>query len=135
MSNLRRGRAKIEFYQHIKEIRKAYYQGFVVYKVLYEKMRNDLNLKMGYDAFLKYAKIEFEPNTNKKEVGKKSGQTNNESNNSELIEGEVIEPVSDTSLQKLQIDKDTQKAMEEYMKNMEHIFKTKKRSTKQWLSQ
>lgn len=125
MSNLKRGRAKIEFYQHIKEIREAYNQGFVVYKALYEKMSIDLQLKMGYDAFLKYAKIEFEPETQKNRSRKKSTQ---DTNLDKSIEKEIIKPVKNThTSEENKTDKDTQESMEEYLKNIAPILNAKKR--------
>jgi hypothetical protein len=124
--------ATIEFYQKLKLIRDAYNSGFVVYKHLYDHIKNKHGLKMSYRSFINYAKKEFDSNSNEKEVGKKSGQAKNVSNDDEVIEGELIEPVNDTSsLEKEEIDEDAQKSMEEYLKNMSHIFEAKKRSKRQ----
>ena len=130
-TNLERGKATIEFYQNLKAIREAYNNGYVVYKHLYYYIKAKQNLKMSYRSFINYAKKEFEPNSNEKEVGKKSGQAEKVSNKNEVIEGELIEPINDTSLEKEEIDDDTLASMEEYMKNMSHIFEAKKRSKKQ----
>jgi hypothetical protein len=132
LTNLKRGMATIEFYQKLKLIRNAYNDGFVVYKHLYKHIKKKYGLKMSYRSFINYAKKEFEPNSNEKEVGKKSGQVKKVINNNEVIRGELIEPINDTpSSKKEEIDEDTQKSMEEYLKNMSHIFEAKKRRNKQ----
>ncbi len=124
---MERGKATIEFYQNLKAIKEAYNNGYIVYKHLYDFIKAKQNLKMSYRSFINYAKKEFDSNSNKKEVGKKSSQVENVSNKSEVIEGELIEPINDTSsLDKEEFDDDTLASMEEYMKNMSHIFETRK---------
>ena len=122
MSNLRRGRAKVEFYKHIKQIREAYRAGYVVYKVLYEKMKKELNLQMSYYTFLRYAKKEFDTNFNEKEVGKKSGQVNTKIDSSANQSEDPDDKKEDL------LDDAAKESMEEYLKNMSHIFEAKKQN-------
>jgi len=94
---LRRGSAKIEFYQNFQTIKNAYDSGFIVYKILYEHLQEKINLQMSYRTFYKYAKREFEPKQAKIKPPTLSKNKNKSTN---------------------EIDK----SMNEYMKNFEHIL-------------
>ena len=115
MSKLKRGMGKIEFYQHLKVIKEAYNQGFIVYKILYEHIKKEFNLKMAYDTFLKYAKKEFESESVNTTLSTKANPITKKETN------------KNSSLKEEQNIKDTQKSMEEYLKNFASILDSKKR--------
>ena len=94
---MRRGTAKIEFYQNFDTIKNAYNNGLIVYKLLYEHLQEKINLQMSYRTFYKYAKREFEPKQTK--INSPTLSKNKESSTKEI-----------------------DKSMNEYMKNFEHIL-------------
>jgi len=96
--NLRRGSAKIEFYQNFDTIKNAYNNGLIVYKLLYEHLQEKINLQMSYRTFYQYAKKEFEPKQAK-------------------IDSPTLSKNKGSST------KDIDKSMNEYIKNFEHIVK------------
>lgn len=54
-----KGLHKIEFYAALDDIRKHYFKkGFVVYKILYEKLKKEYTWSMSYNTFRTYAKRE-----------------------------------------------------------------------------
>jgi len=111
--NLKRGAAKVEFYQNINKIREAYNSGYVVYKLLFEYMQKSVGLKMSYRSFYEYAKKEFN-------LDIKNSKKETLANTKELNNPKTDEINKD-------INYDIEESMQEYMKNMEHIFNSKKR--------
>jgi len=54
-----KGVHKIEFYAALEELKDLYFnKGFVVYKILYEKLKKKYNWDMTYNTFIVYAKRE-----------------------------------------------------------------------------
>jgi len=54
-----KGMHKIEFYAALNEIKDLYFNGgFVIYKILYDKLKNKYNWEMTYNTFIIYAKRE-----------------------------------------------------------------------------
>ena len=54
------GKLKVEFYSHLDEIKDLYFnQGFVVFKILHQKVIDKYNLTLDYQAFCYYARREL----------------------------------------------------------------------------
>jgi len=54
------GHLKVEFYSHLDEIKDLYFnQGFVVFKILHQKLIEKYNLTLDYQAFCYYARREL----------------------------------------------------------------------------
>jgi len=54
------GQLKVEFYSHLDEIKDLYFnQGFVVFKILHQKVIEKYNLTLDYQAFCYYARKEL----------------------------------------------------------------------------
>ena len=54
------GELKVEFYSHLDEIKDLYFnQGFVVFKILHQKVIKKYNLTLDYQAFCYYARKEL----------------------------------------------------------------------------
>lgn len=54
-----RGMDKVEFYLNLNEIKSLYDQGYVVLKILYNKLKDDKKINMSYWSFCQYAKKEL----------------------------------------------------------------------------
>jgi hypothetical protein len=59
-----RGMQKVEFYTHLNEIHELYNEGYVVLKILYNKLQKKYDWSMSYWSFCKYAKAELLCDTN-----------------------------------------------------------------------
>lgn len=54
------GQLKVEFYSHLDEIKDLYFnQGFVVFKILHQKVIEKYNLTLDYQAFCYHARKEL----------------------------------------------------------------------------
>lgn len=54
-----RGMDKVEFYLNLNEIKSLYDQGYVVLKILYNKLKDEKKINMSYWSFCQYAKKEL----------------------------------------------------------------------------
>ncbi|CAA6826262.1 MAG: Unknown protein [uncultured Sulfurovum sp.] len=79
------GELKIEFYSHLNEIKDLYFnQGFVVFKILHQKVVDTYNLTLDYQAFCYYARKELK---GKKKLNSSSKKIEQEKKDNFELEG------------------------------------------------